>query len=313
MIRPRTARRVAEAHLRLGRMDVDVDLVERDFEEQGGDRVPVAGDEVAVGGAQGADQQPVLHRARIDEQILLVGHPAVEGRQADDAGQPQAVASAVDADAVTVELVAEQLGDPRRSIGGLERQDSPAVMIEREPDVAPRHRQPLHRVEAGGIFGARAAQELAAGGHLVEQPLDPDPRAGRKRGRPLPRPLAMIDLDSPAVGAAHAALQRQPRHAGDRGQRLAAEAEAGDPVDRVVRQLRRRMPLQREAHLVRAHPGTVVGDLDQLEPAGVKPHRDLFAPGIERVFHKFFERACRTLDHLARGDAIDELGRQPSY
>ena len=96
---------IAEADLGLGRVDVDVDLVERDVEEQGRDRVAVAGDEVAIGGAQRADQQPVLHRPRIDEQILLVGHAAVEGRQADHAGQAQPVAGAVDADAVAVELV----------------------------------------------------------------------------------------------------------------------------------------------------------------------------------------------------------------
>ena len=60
-------------------------------------------------------------------------------------------------------------------------------------------------------------------------------------------------------------------------------------------------------------PAAVVGDFDQLEPAGVEPDRDLRRAGIERIFHKFLERARRPLDDLARGDAIDELGRQPSY
>ena len=100
-------------------MDVDVDLLERDFEEQGGDRVAVAGDEVAISGAQRADEQPVLHRPRIHEQELLVGHAAVEGRQADHAGQPQPLARAVDPDAVAVELVGQQLARraPARSAG----------------------------------------------------------------------------------------------------------------------------------------------------------------------------------------------------
>ncbi len=57
------------------------------------DRMAVAGEQVAVGGAQRTDQQAVLHRARVDEQILLVGHAAVEGRQADDAGQAEAIAT----------------------------------------------------------------------------------------------------------------------------------------------------------------------------------------------------------------------------
>ena len=36
-------------------MDVDVDILERDVEEQSGDRVAVAGDQVAVGGPKCAD------------------------------------------------------------------------------------------------------------------------------------------------------------------------------------------------------------------------------------------------------------------
>ena len=53
---------------------------------------------------------------------------------------------------------------------------------------------------------------------------------------PAPHPRrAVIDLDSPAIGAPHPAFEGQPRHAGDRGQRLAAEAEAGDPLDGVAR------------------------------------------------------------------------------
>ncbi len=58
------SRGIAKAHLGLGRVDVDVDLVERDLEEQSSDRMAVAGDQVAIGGAQRADQQPVLHRPR---------------------------------------------------------------------------------------------------------------------------------------------------------------------------------------------------------------------------------------------------------
>ena len=59
------------------------------FEEQGRDRVAVAREQVLIGGADRADQQPVLHRPAVDEQILLVGDAAVEGRQADDAAQPR--------------------------------------------------------------------------------------------------------------------------------------------------------------------------------------------------------------------------------
>ena len=81
---------IAEADLGLGRVDVDVDLVAREVEEQGEHRVAVAGEQVLIGGAHRADQQPVLHRPAVDEQILMVGDAAVEGRQAGDAAEPDA-------------------------------------------------------------------------------------------------------------------------------------------------------------------------------------------------------------------------------
>jgi hypothetical protein len=186
-------------------------------------------------------------------------------------------------------------------------------MVEREADVAARQREPLHGVEARGIFRARRAEEFPSGGHLVEEALDLDSASGRERRGPLACLAAMVDLDSPAIRAANTAFERQPRHACDRRQRFAAEAEAGDAVDRVLRQLGRGVTLEREAHLVRAHPAAVVAHFNELESARGKAHGQLSRAGIERVFHKFFERARRTLDDLARSDAIDELRGQPSY
>jgi hypothetical protein len=73
------------------------------------------------------------------------------------------------------------------------------------------------------------------------------------------------------------------------------------------------MPLEREAHFVRRHAEPVIRHLDQLEPAGVEADADLSRAGVERIFNEFLKRARRPLDHLAGGDAIDELRRQPSY
>ena len=41
------------------------------------------------------------------------------------------------------------------------------------------------------------------------------------------------------------------------------------------------MPLERKAHLLRFHAATVIGHLDQLEPAGLEPDRDLPSAGVE--------------------------------
>ena len=73
------------------------------------------------------------------------------------------------------------------------------------------------------------------------------------------------------------------------------------------------MPFKREAHFIRSHSAAVVGNLDSLSAATDKGNRDVRCAGVQRVFHKFFQGTCRTLDDLARGDAIDQFGGQPSY
>ena len=43
---------IAKAHLRLGRMDVDVDLARVAFDEEGRDSMPVGGKDIEIGPAQ---------------------------------------------------------------------------------------------------------------------------------------------------------------------------------------------------------------------------------------------------------------------
>ena len=83
---------VAEAHFGFGGMDVDVDLAGRAIDEQDGDAMTVARDEIECGGAQGARQQPVARRAAVDEEILRERVRLVEGRQTDPAGNAHAFA-----------------------------------------------------------------------------------------------------------------------------------------------------------------------------------------------------------------------------
>ncbi len=81
---------VAEAHLGLGRMDVDVDLRRRAGEVERRGRVPVARQHVGVGRAQRAEQQPVAHRPAVDREVLRHRRAARVGGQRREAGQPEA-------------------------------------------------------------------------------------------------------------------------------------------------------------------------------------------------------------------------------
>ena len=70
------------------------------------------------------------------------------------------------------------------------------------------------------------------------------------------------------------------------------------------------MALDRERQLVGAHAAAVIGDRDQCLTAVAKRHLDAVGAGVDGVFDQFLDRRRRALDHLARGDAVDENGRQ---
>ncbi len=116
-ISPRTSAGVAKAHLGLGRMDVDVDLVGRPVEKQCDDRVAVARQHVLVGAAHRADQQFVAHRPAVDDEVLVARQSPVQGRQADEPAQPKPVALGVDLDRVLGEVAPEQCREPVRRAG----------------------------------------------------------------------------------------------------------------------------------------------------------------------------------------------------
>ncbi len=238
---------------------------------------------------------------------MKVGSPATPPRT-------QALALEVDRDAVPGEIAIGERGDALGTgLAALHREHAPSVMLDREGDVGPRHRQPLHDIEAGAIFGARRAQELAARRHAGEQLLDAHARAGRQRGRALGDQLAIVDGARPAVGTAQPALDRQPRDAGDRRQRFAAKTQRRDGFDRIVGQFGGGVTLERERHIGRIHAAAVVDDLDQFGAAGGKPDGDPGRARIDSVFNQFLQRAGRAFDHLTGCNSVDKMLGETAY
>ena len=70
------------------------------------------------------------------------------------------------------------------------------------------------------------------------------------------------------------------------------------------------MAFERQGDLVSPHAAAIVGHFDQIEAALPQPHGDLCCPRINGILDQFLERGCRTLDHFAGGDAVDETLRQ---
>jgi hypothetical protein len=103
-----------------------------------------------------------------------------------------------------------------------------------------------------------------------------------------------------------AADDGEPRDRADRRQGLAAKPERRDRHEIVIGQLRGGMALDRQRQVRPRHPAAVVGDADQPPPAAVGHDLDAPRAGIEGVLDQLLHDACRTLDHLAGSDAVDD-------
>ncbi len=112
----------------------------------------------------------------------------------------------------------------------------------------------------------------------------------------------------PAVGAGGARQDLEPRHGGDRGQGLAAEAERADMREVAGRQLGGRVAFHGQFEIGRAHAGAVVSDADERTAAGLDLDGDARRPRIERILDELLHGRGRPLDHLAGGDLVDQDG-----
>ena len=145
----RTSAGIAEAHLGLGGMHVDVDLARIERDEQRHDRMPVARQVVGIGAAHHADQELVAHRPAVDEQILPERIGAGVGRQRREALDRHAVALAAHLDGVGAEFGAENVGQARKLSGRAGQRGGPGhgralLAGEREGDVRPAHGEAAH-------------------------------------------------------------------------------------------------------------------------------------------------------------------------
>ena len=131
---------------------------------------------------------------------------------------------------------------------------------------------------------------------------------GAEAGRTGPFTPASTTMADPVAASARPGGDRQPRHRPDGGQRLAAKAEGRDGEQVAVRELRGGMPLDREFQIPGAHAASVVDDPDQPAAARLDGDLDGAGAGIDRVLDQFLDGRRRTLDHLARSDAVDEDG-----
>ncbi len=183
---------LAEAHLGLGWMHVDVHQRRVQLDQQHGHRVAAHHQPVAVGLGDGIGQAAVLDRAAVEEEEDVVAVGAAEGRQARVSGHPNRLGLVglglacgaihhADRDQLPARVQPPHLDQhvvQPAAAGGLE--DQPAVGDQAEAPFGEGHGEALHHVGNVARLGGGLAQELQAGRHVVEQVLNGDHRAGRR-------------------------------------------------------------------------------------------------------------------------------------
>ena len=124
--------RIAEAHLDLGRVHVDVDARRVDLDEQHVGRLLLAVQHVLVGGAQRVRDQAVAHVAAVDVDVLVVAARARRGGQADAAADGDGADLGLQRAAVVDEVVAQHVADALR-LSSAARATAPPACLRATP------------------------------------------------------------------------------------------------------------------------------------------------------------------------------------
>ncbi len=67
------------------------------------------------------------------------------------------------------------------------------------------------------------------------------------------------------------------------------------------------MAVYRERQIGCGHAAAIVGNADPPPSAAIGKDVDPAGAGVDSVFNEFLDHARRTFDHLAGGDAVDDL------
>jgi hypothetical protein len=306
---PVDAPAVAEADLALGRVDVHVHVARRHLQQQDGGRVAARLGQAAVRLPQRVLDEAVADRPAVQVDVLVLGGRPRELGQADDAAQLQLGVAHVQRQALLVEFVGPRRQQPLLGAGGRRQVERRAAVVQQlEPDPRVGQGQPQHHLRDVPELGRRPLDELAPGGGVEEEVSDLDGRAGVAGGGlgVGDRPAAVVDLVR-RVGAGRAGEDPRVGDRPDAGQGLAAEAHRADAEQVVVvAELAGRVRRERQRQVLRRDAVAVVDDADQRPPAVLHLDQDVGRAGVDRVLDQLLHDRRRPLDHLARGDAVDQ-------
>ena len=178
---------LAETHLLLGRMDIDVHHHRRQFQIEDIGRVTAVVEDILKGLTHGMGHQFVPHQTAVDVEELQIGLAAGEGRRRHPAGETQVDRDLRHRQGMGEEALPGQgrqaLAQARLARGGRQIEQDPAIVLETKTGLGPGQGDASHHRLDMPQLGLLGAQKFPPGRGVVEEIPDFDSRPGRVRDR----------------------------------------------------------------------------------------------------------------------------------
>ena len=297
---------VFKLNLRLGRMDVDVDIFWRDIEiEEEGHLFalryqPVKSRHHRLGKIR------MAHIAAIDKEILMGILFLCRLRLAHKAMDATERGLHLHGQEVLVETVAKDIDDALAQATGPQVEQFRVVAVQTEDDLGIDQHDTLECRQNVVELGIVGLEKLAARGDIEEEVLHHEVGAFGTCTRLLPCHLTTGDGQMRAdVFALLPRLQFHLRYGSDRRQSFATEPH-GMEVEEVVglADLRRGMSLKGQSCVGLGHALTVVNDLNGRAPGIDYSDVDVLGAGVDSILYEFLDDRGGALDNLTGRDLV---------
>ena len=271
---------------------------------------PLLDRRVAVGLDNRVRDRPVFDDAAVDEDVLRAARRPLLGQRGhvplDAEARQRSSPPAPDRGARR----RSDTADPRTSRPPASETRVRGPLVQRESDLRIPERELCDDARDLRRFARVGLQKLPARRQVVEQIADFDGRAFGTAGFLHRRDGAAVDANLRAGHvAAQPRLHDEVRDRRDAGQRFASEAERVDGGEVVgALNLARRVTLERQPRILRAHPFAIVFDAHEPLAAQLDVDLDAARARVDGVFDELFDDRGRPLDDLAGGDLVREVG-----
>ncbi len=304
---------VAETHLMLGGMHIDIDQRRLQFQIQHEGRVATMKEYVLVRLLDGVTHQLVADDAAVDVEVLQIRLTARESRQTHPTPQPQPRGLNIDLNRILDKRGTTHQRHATLLLLRAERRmqmlNHPLIVPQAEGDIEAAEGEPLHHFFETIEFGFLGAQKLLARRRVEEKIPHLYRGALWMRGRrDRGAHLLSLCLHTPgSVIGGHPCSrgQLQSRDRTDTRERFAAKSQTGNVFEIIeIGDLAGGVAAEGQPEIVLDDASTIVTNTDELAATLFDVDLDTVGTGIETIFQQFLDHGGGSFNDLAGGNLV---------